>query len=207
MSSNGDKAGLSKLWSGDSRSHGICLAFLRGMQRVAAVEVKSQAVETSKRSVHSRTLIALMVFTVLAFVNTLCAGEAVLSLAMVRYGEMQTRVYSGFDSLAAAISHQSVATSITVADEIRRSLPTFRLSAAEQNDTAFNFQLREPPQPPPRNPLVLRKNLANYGHSRAWASVNAGYGQIFKQSARLQRWNGAGWEEPSCGYVKISFSF
>ena len=205
MSPNEDKAptnyGRSIL-----HTHGICLAFPIGVQRVDAVEVRSDAVEAGKRSLQS-PLIAFMVFTVLAFANTLHAGEAVWNLAMVRYGEMQTRVYSGFDSLAAAISHKSVATSITVADESPRPLPAFRLSASEQDDTAFNFRLREPPQPPPRNPLVLRKNLANYGHSRAWASFNAGYGQIFKQSARLQRWNGAGWEEPSCGYVKISFSF
>ncbi len=206
MSSNGDKAGAN-YGQRVPQIHGICLAFRRGVQRVTAVEITPEAVEAGKRTAHLRILVAICLFASLDFANSLCAGEAMLSLAMVRYGEMKTRIDSGFDSFATAISQRSAAANIAMAQESPRPFPAFRLSNAEQSDSAFTFQLREPPQPLPRNPLVLRKNLANYGHSRTWASVNAGYGQIFKQSARLERWNGAGWEEPSCGYLKVSFSF
>lgn len=62
-----------------------------------------------------------------------------------------------------------------------------------------------------RNPLKLFHSASQPSHcSTLWtsASIQAGYGDIYPDYAPgIYGRNGTGWQEPSCGYVKVHFRF
>jgi len=127
---------------------------------------------------------------------------------MVRYDQFKSKASASFNFVAVEGSQGFPHASLPSIDDKPPGSLSLRLAITEEDeDAAISFLLQKRPLQATRNPLTIKKNLASYGHARTWASINAGYGQLFNQPERLERWNGAGWEEPSCGYLKISFSF
>ena len=83
------------------------------------------------------------------------------------------------------------------------------LSLPDKIEFSITLPLRKRAESDPGSSVTLsRTNLREFGLSKMWASVEAGYGQLFSDKGpTIYGHNGARWEEPSCGYVKLSFSF
>ena len=71
---------------------------------------------------------------------------------------------------------------------------------------ATEYLTRETP-PPRANPILMTgRYLTELGHAKFWSRLTAGYGEVFYgHSAAVYGHNG--WEQPACGYLKLSFSF
>lgn len=55
---------------------------------------------------------------------------------------------------------------------------------------------------------LSRMSLREFGRPNVWASFEAGYGQLFTdRSPLIYGRNGSAFEEPSCGYFRLCFSF
>lgn len=138
-------------------------------------------------------------WVVLCFAASLCsihAAEPILTLAMAKT-----------DSL---FSKERPANRASAKVNLVRVAPT-KLSPADRLSLSTVKLLEKQPGPKPANPLVLtrRSALKNKAAGR-WASatVQAGFGEIFyDKPASVYGRNGTGWEEPSCGYVKLQLRF
>lgn len=157
------------------------------------------------RSICSRLL--LVTWFAGAFTNSpliATASDPVLNLAMVRMNHTERHVV-----------YRETAT--TTLKDIKPMALNALPSVSYQfllNDGTPSFKaaiLEKRPAQAARNPLKLsHRTVPENTTSRLWASasIQAGYGEIYQdKTPSIYGHNGTGWQEPSCGYVKIHFRF
>ncbi len=130
------------------------------------------------------------------------AAEPVLTLAMAK---METRVERRLPIVREPA-------------EASKPAPAVPASAAFARET-FRGLLDEPSLTLSQSPVrtaslypfaVVRRPVASGQPVRGWArtSIEPGFGDFdAEKSVRIYGRNGTGWEEPSCGYVKIHVKF
>lgn len=137
---------------------------------------------------------------------SLRAGEPGYTLAMVNYDRLLNRNFfagSSVRSTAVPLSrsspNQNEKNTATRFDEIHRETAELNLVP----------HLTRQDDPPPRDLFSLTKQLFGWGYEpKGSPYLGAGYGEIFDYRLPLMNeHNGTGWEEPGCGYLKITFTF
>ena len=146
----------------------------------------------------------LLLLGLLCACNSLRAESPILTLAMVNYDSLasrQARVVR--DNFVARVNHSL---SLTSTELEPNSVLSFFVEKISLPTTEF---LEKRPGPEAPNPLLLTlRNYSEDGRSHVWASLTAGYGQIFLyKSVAIYGRNGSVWEEPGCGFLKFSFNF
>jgi hypothetical protein len=172
-------------------------------KRVMDVGFVSRSLNLRRISVRAFFLAAICA---LLPASSLQAQNRLLTLAMVRPDDLAVRrVTTAADRLVIETSTLAPAPSQSL------SAPTGGLSllAAEK----FVLSIRTLPEwrrdPQAVNAFSLsRMSLRDFGRPNAWAYLQAGYGQLFNDKTPLiYGRNGSWFEEPSCGYFRVCFSF
>jgi hypothetical protein len=90
----------------------------------------------------------------------------------------------------------------------RSHTDTVPLSITRNLQSDSVVHLGKPAGSAPANPLVVgrRPEVENGSVRGTW--IEAGFGEIFRERpAAIYGRHGAGWQEPSCGYLKVKLSF
>ena len=135
---------------------------------------------------------------------TTFAEGPVLTLAMVKPGDLLKRQFQPLKERLGVGAPRA-----TQPQPAAPSVDSRRLMLTEKIILSLNVPLEKRSDSEPGSSVMLtRTNLRELGLSRMWASLEAGYGQFFSDKGpMIYGRNGARWEEPSCGYLKITFSF
>lgn len=132
------------------------------------------------------------------------AEGPILTLAMVKPGDLLKRQFQTVkERLGVGLSRAAQSQPATSAAEV----PALSLTANLVLSLTVPLQKRADAEPG-SSVMLTRTNLRELGRSKMWASIEAGYGQFFSdKEPTIYGHNGSRWEEPSCGYLKLSFSF
>lgn len=178
--------------------------------QAGAVESRSMASTGGRAHLFIHLVAYLACLATLLGGNSLFGGEPTLTLAMVRFDQLpKIKLTVGSTHSSAVIPQQTPAHFEQTITMSHTAEATLRMSPLSEEDFSFAQRLEKRPAPGPRDPLLLaRRNLRNYDHAKTWASLRAGYGQVFDDvPRRVCAWSGPTWEEPSFGYLKVCFSF
>ncbi len=128
------------------------------------------------------------------------AAEPILTLAMVGHDVMPAqRLLSRFSVESAPLPSVRPAEPGTP-DILRADY----FDSAISKPTVF---LEKTPTPRRANIfLATGQYWTERGHSKLWSKLSAGYGQVFYDYSWVI-YGRNGWEEPGCGYLKISLQF
>jgi hypothetical protein len=152
----------------------------------------------------SSRVFLLVLLGLLCATASLRAEGPVLTLAMVNYDSLASRQARAIrNSLVTKVDRP---VSLTPEELAPDGILSFLAEKVALPTTTF-LQTRPLSEAP--NPLLLTlKNYGEDGRYHVWASLTAGYGQIFLyKSVTIYGRNGSCWEEPSCGFFKFSFNF
>ena len=155
----------------------------------------------------ARRVLPIAVFCSLLPALTSRAEPPVLKLAMVRPNDLLARPLPSADRFTVNNSSTSTAAFQPVRPATDQS---FRLAVEPIHLSISLLERRTYPTSsgPSGSLFSTRRNLSELGRSKVWATLATGYGQLFAdRSPIIYGRNGAAWEEPSCGYFKLSFSF
>jgi hypothetical protein len=129
------------------------------------------------------------------------AESPILTLAMVRPEDMVKRhVQIPRERPAAEVFQTAPAPAAAPV-----SFETLRLSLGETAILSLAAPLQRRSES--GSVMLTRTNLREFGRPRMWASLEAGYGQVFEKGKTLYGHNGSLWEERGGGYLKLIFSF
>jgi len=198
-------------------SAGTCAAFAIPMQSVVPSVSAAHAPAAADRpmtvsgfSHPSRRWIAIAVSAFLFAIASAPADDRILTLAMVNYSllpahQVQTMRdnYPGLVPTVFKAPDEPAATSAVL------TFFSAQISISPARFAEMQAQIERPFQLEPPNVLALAGQASSdRGFARVWNRLGAGYGQVFyDKTAVLYGRNGTRWEEPGCGYLKISFRF
>lgn len=127
---------------------------------------------------------------------------SVISLAMVSYDQSPART-------TAAARNDSAASPLAYTSAPRLQYLMTDLSLSRTNPSVllsdFSFEKQDGANPRDWSRFVYKTSNAA-GRTGSWVHVEAGYGQFCQYESSLGK-NGAELEQPSCAYLRASFSF
>jgi hypothetical protein len=147
-------------------------------------------------------VLGLITFCFAFSLLSLLASEPILTLAMVNRDSFPKHQFHTVKSRPTATATPSVPiqASTSLEKTLRRASVELPFASVEHVGTPAKLEMA--------NTLLLTRDSRSSSRASFWASFQPGYGEIFgDDSAAFYGRTGTGWEEPSCGYLKIRFSF
>ena len=160
---------------------------------------------TRLRSLSVRTLILSTACALLSTVSSQ-AQSRLLTLAMLRPDDLPVRRVS---IVADRLVIDTAAPAPAPVQPVSTTSESLSLLTAEKFVLSIRSVSEWRRDPPAGNAFSLsRISLRDLGRPNTWAYFQAGYGQLFNDKTPvIYGRNGAWFEEPSCGYFRICFSF
>ena len=154
----------------------------------------------AKKANAARRAILLLSVGLILNASLATAAEPILSLTMAKLDFRSER--------RAPISRFTPGTSTPIQNA--RHVEVFLPRPTEFLSFPHSLVLKKSAAQEPHPLLQLTRRTARNQDAKLWASasIQAGYGEIYPdKTAAVYGHNGTGWEEPSCGYIKIRFRF
>ncbi len=130
-----------------------------------------------------------------------------MTLAMIRPNQTSLQNFEvGRDYISSGYNHSS---SILIPKHYSAKIKAPKADQPKQAEVLVNEnQVRVENSYSPGVFSIFRMNTEETNRGNLWAHVQAGYGQIWQDESIVVRGkNGTAWEQPSCGYLKATFSF
>jgi hypothetical protein len=139
-----------------------------------------------------------VVLLLMSVTTAVCEDKPIMTLAMSSCDQLLFHAYTfvpDHSTMEASRSRPSGqdqrATETAKPDFLEWTACSFSLRAEQHNKVDWGNLF-----------LLPRKILRESGRSRTWGGIRAGFGRVFFDKPAFK-----GWQDPPCGFLKVSFSF